>query len=111
MGGKKLIQICSAPHLLKMYLQQVKNISRIQTVVTESVQQFHLSPRWKSLKRSFSKWVRLPLFQFPPVADNVVKVTAESLRAKWYSRIIITICLVHSTLSGIFCVGTHTDSP
>ena len=69
-----------------LYLEQIKDISSIHTVVTQSVQQLHLSPRRETLKRALSKWVGLPLFQFPPVADDVVQVTAERLGAKEENR-------------------------
>ena len=65
-----------------VYLEQVKDISSIQTVVAEPVQQLHLSARGEILKGALSKWVGLPLFQFPPVADDVIQVTAECLGAK-----------------------------
>lgn len=46
------------------------------------MQYFHLSARWEVLKRALMKWVRLPFFKFPPVADDVIQVTAKCLRAK-----------------------------
>lgn len=72
--------------LVDMYLKQVKDISSIQTVVTQPVQQFHLSASREILKGGPSKWVGLPFFQFPPVADDVVQVTAKCLWAKEYSK-------------------------
>lgn len=71
---------------MNVYLKQVKNISSIQTVVAQPVQQFHLSARREILKRALSKWVGLPFFQFPPVADDVIQITAKCLGAKWQSR-------------------------
>lgn len=68
--------------LMAVYLKQVKDISSIQTVVAQPVQQFHLSARREILKGAISKWVGLPFFQFPPVADDVVQVTAKCLGAK-----------------------------
>lgn len=60
-----------------VYLKQVKNISSIQAVVTQPVQQFRLSAWRKFLKWAFSKWVWLPLFQFPSVTDDVIQITAK----------------------------------
>lgn len=71
---------------MNVYLKQVKNISSIQTVVAQPVQQFHLSARREILKRALSKWVGLPFFQFPPVADDVIQITAKCLGAKWQSK-------------------------
>lgn len=72
---------------MNVYLKQVKNIGRIQTIVTQPVQQFHLSASRDILKRALSKWVGLPFFQFPSVADDVVQITAKCLGAKWQSKI------------------------
>lgn len=69
-----------------MYLKQVKDISSIQAIVAEPVQQFHLSARGQVLEGPLSEWVGFPLFQFPPVADDVVQVTAKSLGAIEQSR-------------------------
>jgi len=69
-----------------VYLEQVKDISSIQAVVAQPVQQFHLSARREVLKGTLSKWVGLPLFQLPPVADDVVQVTAECLGTKGQRR-------------------------
>lgn len=72
--------------LMVRYLKQIKDISSIQTVIAESVQQFHLSARREILEGPLSKWVGLPLFQFPPVADDVIQVTAKCLGAKEQSK-------------------------
>lgn len=61
----------------KVYLQQVKDISSIQAVVTQPVQQLHLSAWRKFLKRAFTKWVWLPFFQFPSVTDDVIQIAAK----------------------------------
>lgn len=72
--------------LADVYLKQVKDISSIQAVVAQPVQQFHLSARREILEGALSKWVGLPFFQFPPVADDVIQVTAKCLGAKGQSK-------------------------
>ena len=64
------------------YLKQVKGISSIQTVITEPVEQFHLSARREIFEGPLSEWVGFPLFLFPPIVDDVIQVTAKCLGAK-----------------------------
>lgn len=64
------------------HLQEIKDISGVQPVVTESVQQLHLSARWERVERPVAERVRFSLFQLPTVADDVIKVTAKRLRAE-----------------------------
>ncbi|MEQ2175122.1 hypothetical protein GOODEAATRI_014960 [Goodea atripinnis] len=61
-----------------MYLQEIKHISSIQAVVTESVQQLHLGARWETVERPGAERVGLPLFQLPSVADDVIKAAPFS---------------------------------
>lgn len=65
-----------------MYLKQVEDVSSIQSVVAEPVEEFNLSARRELLEGAQSEWVGLPLLQLPPIADDVVQVTAECLGAK-----------------------------
>lgn len=72
--------------LVNLYLEQVKHVSSIQTVVAQPMQQFHLSARREVLKRTLSKWVGLPFFQFPAVADDVIEITTKRLGPRWQSK-------------------------
>lgn len=64
------------------YLEPIKDISSIKTIVTESVQEFHLCAGWQLFKLVLLQWIGLPFFQFPAVIDNVFQVTAKGLNPK-----------------------------
>ncbi len=64
------------------YLEPVEDISSIKTIVTESVQEFHLCAEWQLFKLVLLQGIGLPFFQFPAVIDNVYQVTAKGLNPK-----------------------------
>lgn len=65
-----------------LYLQQVKDIGRVQPVVTEAVQKLHLRASRQLLEGALAEGVGLALLQLPAVVDDVIEVTAERLGAR-----------------------------
>lgn len=64
-----------------LHLEQVKDVSSVQAVITEPVQQLHLCPGGLLLEGPLAQGVGFALLQLPAVVDDVVQVTTERLGA------------------------------
>lgn len=61
------------------HLEQVKDIVRVQSVITETVQDLHPRAQRQVLETGFSQRVGLPFLQLPAVVYDVLEVAVEGL--------------------------------